>query len=498
MRPVAVVDIGSNTVRLVIYDSLSRAPFPRFNEKSLCGLGAELDTSGRLPDEGIEATLNAVHRYGVIARAMDVGRIDILATEAVRNAQNGADLVAAIEERTGLPVRVLSGTEEAFHAAMGVVAGFWRPSGVVADMGGGSLEFSSLAESGAALPLASLPLGALRVQPLLSGEPKAAKKQLDDIFASQPWGKKRPERFYAVGGGWRALARIHLASQNAILPIVHGLELQPATVRALAKSIVKARPDEIARLPGLPSRRAESIQAAAIVLDRLLKAMAPERVVFSALGLREGWLHACLPAENQALDPLLEGAAAYGRPRARVPHIGEAMRDWTAPLFAGETAREARLRLAVCELSDIGWRDHPELRAQQSFYRVIQFPFVAIDHAERVFLATALHSRYGGSDTEPEIQPFMQMLSPAERGRAVVLGRLLQLGYRFSGSVPELLGHASLAIEGETLRLVISSTEDMPDTEPVRVRLKNLAKALGLRRTDILRQPPGSPDQAGC
>lgn len=490
--PVAVMDIGSNSVRLVIYDDLSRAPFPRFNEKSLCGLGRDLDTTGALPEAAITATVNAVHRYCAIARAMQAHRIDVIATEAVRGASNGHTLVAAIEERTGLATRILTGAEEARYAALGVAAGIWRPAGIVGDLGGGSLELSSLEPGDNGVPIVSpattsLPLGALRLKPLLDADPRAAKKHLDDIFAERPWGDASTDCFYVVGGGWRALARVHLANQGAPLRVVHGLELDLDTTRQLTKSILRASPDEIGQLPGVPGRRVETIQAAALALDRLVKAMQPRRVVFSALGLREGWLFACLPPEQQALDPLLVGAAAFGRPRARVPHIGEAMQDWTAPLFAGETEAEARLRLAACELSDFGWRDHPELRALQSFHRLTQFPFIGLDHAERVFIAMAIYSRYGGSDSEPEIQPVLQLLAPAERQRAIILGRALQLGYRFSGSVPELLTHATLALAGDTLRLVISTLEDVPDAEPVNDRLKNVAKALGLRRTEVVR-----------
>jgi len=495
--PVAVIDIGSNSVRLVIYDSLSRAPFPRFNEKSLVGLGRELDQTGNLPAGAIAACINAVHRYCAIAAAMRVARVDILATEAVRRATNGRRLVDAIRRRTGHEVRLLDGNAEARFAALGVVAGFWRPAGVVGDLGGGSLELSTLAADAAGgstvgPATTSLPLGALRLLPLFQKNAKAARQRLDEAFADCPWGRpadgQPPERFYLVGGGWRALARIHLARNAAPLRVVHGLQLDLPTARALLKVVLKASPEQVRQLPGVPSRRVDTIQVAALVLDRLLKAMAPNAVVFSALGLREGWLHACLPPEEQALDPLLVGAAAFGRPRARVPHIGEAMVAWTAPLFDGETGCEARLRVAACELSDFGWRDHPELRALQGFHRLAQFPFVAVDHAERVFIAAVIHSRYGGSESEPEIQPALDLLSAADRQRAIVLGRALQLGYRFSASVPELLAHARLALAGDSLRLVLATTEDVPDSEPVRVRLKSLAKALGLRRTEIIRQ----------
>lgn len=485
--PVAVVDIGSNSVRLVIYDTLSRAPFPRFNEKSLCGLGSELDTTGRLPEAGIAACVNAVHRYSVIAQAMRAERIDILATEAVRRADNGGTLVDRVEARTGCRMRILSGAEEAQLAAQGVALGFHRPTGIVGDMGGGSLELSSVLEGRVGTETASLPLGALRVLPLMAKDERAAKRHLDEVFAARPWGDGAVERFFVVGGGWRALARVHLAMVDAPVRVVHGLQLDLDAARGLAKTILKTAPQQVPLLPGVPSRRADTLRAAALVFDRLLKAMQPREVVFSALGLREGWLHRSLPADECQLDPLLVGAATFGRPRARVPHIGEAMARWTAPLFADETERQARLRIAACELSDIGWRDHADLRAQQSFHRLSQFPFVALDHAERVFIAFAIYRRYGGNKTEPGIEAALNLLTAADRQRAGVLGCALRVGYRLSGSVPELLAHARLAVADDCVSLVLATEEDVPDSEPVRSRLKDLAKALGVKGVEIVR-----------
>ncbi len=485
--PVAVVDIGSNSVRLVIYDTLSRAPFPRFNEKSLCGLGSELDTTGRLPEESIDSCVNAVHRYCVIAHAMRAGRIDLLATEAVRRAENAKDLVEAIRARTGRRVRILTGSEEAQLAAQGVAAGFHRPTGVVGDLGGGSLELSSVSDGRVGREATTLPLGALRVLPLMARDERAAKRHLDEIFADRPWAAADVERFFVVGGGWRALARIHLATIQAPLRVVHGLELDYDTARRLTKTILKTAPDQVPLLPGVPARRTTTVRAAALVLHRLLKAMQPDRIVFSALGLREGWLHRRLPAAERGLDPLLVGAATFGRPRARVPHIGEAMAEWTAHLFTSETEQKKRLRIATCELSDIGWRDHAELRALQNFHRLSEFPFVALDHAERVFIALAIHRRYGGADGDPGLDAAASLLDPASRQRAGVLGCALRLGYRFSGSVPELLEHARLEVDDERVTMRLTTDEDVPDSDPVRSRLRDLARTLGVKGSDIVR-----------
>jgi len=483
-RPVAVLDLGSNSVRLVIYDKLGRAPFPRFNEKSLCGLGGELDSTGRLPEAGILCTLQAVRRYGAIARAMRAERVDIIATEALRRAENGPDLLARIEAESGHRPHLLSGDDEARLAAMGVASGFHEPSGMVGDLGGGSLELARIREGAVEAARASLPLGALRVRAMMGEAGDSAKKRVDAMLGEVA-GQDTGGRFYAVGGGWRALARIHIAGTGNPIKVTHGLELDPKEARKLAKSLLRRNRSELAALPGLPRRRLDTLPAAALVFDRVVKRLRPDRVVFSALGLREGWLHGCLPEEEKRADPLVVGAREFGRPRSRVESIGVAMAEWTAQLFPEETAGERRLRLAVAELSDIGWRDHPEVRAFECFTRLLQFPFVALDHGERVFLAAAIHARYGGSANDPRLAPALALLDAAARRRALILGRALQLGYRFSGSVPELLREGRLRRADDALIFEVASTEMVPEADVVRSRLKNLGKAMGVRRTEI-------------
>jgi len=113
-----VIDIGSNSIRLVVYDGLNRAPFPRFNEKSMVALGAGMDADGCFSKDTISRALQAIRRLDAIAKAMQVKRVDVLATEAMRKALNGAELIDAITETTGLKTRVLTGEEEAFYALL--------------------------------------------------------------------------------------------------------------------------------------------------------------------------------------------------------------------------------------------------------------------------------------------------------------------------------------------------------------------------------------------
>lgn len=484
-RHFAVVDIGSNSVRLVVYDQLGRSPIPRFNEKSLCGLGAGLNESGALSADSIDRTVQALHRFCAIARAMDVGRIDVFATEAVRRASNGSALADAIRERSGLAVRILSGEEEAHYSALGVISGAYRPVGLIGDIGGGSLEVAEILDDRVGDRSVSLPLGTLPVQSMMREDFAGARQRIDEMLQESLPPLLTEPVFYPVGGGWRALAHVHIARTAAPIRVAHGYELDAKEARALAKSIARSAPKEVAALPGVPTRRVATLPAAALVLERVLKCLKPERVVFSALGLREGWLYAQLTPEEQYRDPLVEGAQAFGTPFARVPRFGAALARWTDDLFPGEMPADRRLRVAVCALTDIGWRDHADVRAAESFRRVVQFPFIGVTHPERVFLGAAIHARYGGKPDDPVLTPASGLLSASQLRRAQILGRALLLGHRFSGSVPEILDTARLRISADAVRIEVRSVEDVPDSDAVRTRLKQLAKALGVHRTEI-------------
>jgi exopolyphosphatase/guanosine-5'-triphosphate,3'-diphosphate pyrophosphatase len=482
--PYAIVDIGSNSVRLVVYDELGRAPFPRFNEKSLCRLAAGLAETGKLADDGFRRTVEATRRFRAIADAMGVARIDVLATEATRRASNGHLLVAAISNEAGLDVRILSGAEEA-SAAMGVISGFFRPAGLVGDMGGGSLEVAEVLDDRVGERWVSLPLGALPVQALIAKRGAQAKEDIDGLLRDKLPPVLTEPVFYAVGGGWRALAKVHMALEGPPVQVVHGYSLDAREARSFAKRLWRMSPTKLAALPGVPARRASTLPAAALVLHRVLKRLAPERVVFSALGVREGWLYAQLPAEERYLDPLVEGAQTLGFPQSRVAEFGPALADWTRELFPGEIPSDRRLRLAACALSDIAWRDHPDVRAQECFRRVLQFPFIGLEHAERVFLALTLHARYGGNSNDPGLAPAVEILTEGAQSRARILGRSLLLAYRLSGGVPEILRRTRLHIQAGCIRLEVDEAARVPDSEVVINRLELLAAAAGVPRTEI-------------
>ena len=439
-----VIDIGSNSIRLVVFEGLLRAPLPMFNERILCGLGRNLHDTGRLDPEGIEGALLNVERFGVLLRAMGVTRFDAIATAAVRDAEDGAKFVAEVERRCGIRVRVLSGAEEAELAALGVLSGAPVADGVVGDLGGGSLELVHLVEGDIA-EQATLPLRPLNLFAASGGQRKRARKIIDDALAGLSWlGKMRGRAFYAVGGNWRALAHAHMAHSGYPLNIIHHYRLRRGDLAKIADLISRQSRESLTGIRGVSSRRIDLLPLAALVMVRLLAVAAPRDVVFSAHGLREGLSFACLGERSRNEDPLLSAAGDIYERTARFPDRVAELHEWTERLFPEESAPERRLRQAVCLLSDVGWRVHPDYRAAQASAEVLHARALHVDHQERVFLALAVYGRYTSRETHGELRTVEKLLDAGTAKRARILGSAVRLGETLCGGVPGVLGRFSL------------------------------------------------------
>src|SRR6185437_11260235 len=365
---IAVIDIGSNSLRLVVYDGVGRAPLPLFNEKVLCGLGRNLGRTGRLNADAIAAALENLQRFVALARAVGVARLDIIATAAVRDASDGAQFVAEATRRCGVPVTILDGAAEGNLSALGVVAGIPLADGVVGDLGGGSVELIPV-DLGQVGEGPSLPLGPLRLAEYADDE-KRLREIVDGHIAGVPWLRRyRGRSFYLVGGAWRALARIHMDQVGYPLHIIQNYAVPRGEAEQIFRFISRLSRKSLEKMAAVSKRRIEAVPLAAFVLSRIVDAIAPERLVFSAYGLREGHLYDLLPDAERKLDPLLVACAAMARAYPRFGIGGEELFDWMTPLFPGEEARRRRLRQAVALLSDSAWNEHPDYRADEAFMR---------------------------------------------------------------------------------------------------------------------------------
>jgi len=490
-EPVAVIDVGSNSVRMVVFTGPPRGRLPIFNEKILCGLGAALEETGRLDPSGAERARAALQRYVALCPRMGVGKIHAVATAAVREAEDGAAFVADVERDIGLRIRVLTGHEEARYAGFGVLHGNNDHDGVVGDLGGGSLELVVL-DDGQVTEWATLPIGTLRLAKSQSAE--HARGRIDGAMSTVPWLRaSRGRTLYLVGGAWRSLARVHMAHNNYPLHVIDNYETTPSTIRSVSRLLTKQSPESLRHLDGVSPRRAGSLPVASAVLRRLLAMAQPRRVVFSAHGLREGVLYDSLSPTERAGDPLIEACRTMADQESRFAVVGSELFEWMQPIFSddGDGDAEARLRLGACLLSDTGWRVHPDYREYQVFRGILRAPFAGVKHDERAFMAYAVYVRYRGRADGKLHRQAAALIDPVMLKQAERTGLALRLAHTLTGGTPATIAQSRLRIDDDYLTLAVGPESRALLGETVSRRLKGLAKVFG--REPKLQDGIGSP-----
>ncbi len=476
---IGVIDIGSNSIRLVVYDGTRRFAVPLFNERVICGLGRDLAKTGRLDPDGRATAFQTLGRFVTLADAMGVTTLEGLATAAVRDAEDGARFVRDLKRRFGLKVRVLSGREEAQLSALGVRGGIPEADGVMCDLGGGSLELVMLDDGGFGEGI-TLPVGTLRLLQASGGSVKKARRIVEGHLDGLAWLEDAQGRdLYLVGGAWRTLARVHMAQADYPLSVVHAYSLSADQGRDLTGLIGRLSPRSLQSIPNVSKRRVATLPYAALVLGALIEATAPRALVFSAYGLREGWFIDRLPARLSNEDPLLAGCRELAERLGRHGTLPQALLDWPKPLFPDETPAEERLRIAATLLSDIGWSEHPDYRASQVYFRILRLGMVGIDHQERAFLALAGYVRYGGQPDDKTAADARRLLKAEDLRRATVLGLALRLVQTLSGGAPELVSRSRVVVDGDDLLLIAPAGDGLLASEAVQRRLKSLAAAIG-------------------
>jgi exopolyphosphatase / guanosine-5'-triphosphate,3'-diphosphate pyrophosphatase len=481
---VAVVDIGSNSLRLVVYDGIRRAPRNLLNEKVMCGLGRSLEETGRLDPDGVLLAHANLQRFIALARSIGVVRLDVLATAAVRDASDGRGFVAEIEKRHRLKVKVLAGAEEGRLSAFGVLAGIPDANGVVGDLGGGSVELVPVA-GGQVGSAATLPIGPLRLA-VHADDDRKLRDVVDKHLASIAWlgTKLDGGAFYAVGGAWRALARIHMEQSRYPLHIIQQYTVPRGEAEDFLDILARQSRKSLEKITTVSRKRLDGVPIAARVLHRLLRRVAPKQLVFSAFGLREGHVYSLLRGDMQRQDPLLAACADLALANRRFGADGEELFAWTSPLFVDESDPRRRLRHAASLLGDIAWDEHPDYRAEQALHNVLYMPIAGLDHGERAWLAATSFARYGGGENSFEV--LHALLDEDARTAARVAGLALRLGYTLSGGVPGLLGRSKLGLEGGALVLSLAPEAAKRFGESVQRRLDALGRSLG-KRTEVRR-----------
>lgn len=471
--PVGIIDIGSNSVRFVAYGGAERVPSVLFNEKILAGLGRRVASEGKLDDKAMGLALQSLARFRQLAREMRLKRLHTVATAAVRDASNGKAFIRQVQA-LGLRPRVISGEEEAELAGLGVISAIPRANGIVADLGGGSLELIGVARGGAGEGI-SLPLGVLRVGPD-PDKSEIAKAIRQATRSSRLKDAARGHSLYLVGGSFRALALLDMKIMGHPLPIIHHHRIDCDRLPEIHRALRSKTVEELKALAQVASGRIPTLPAAATILEAMIGTLGPKRVIVSAFGLREGLLYRDLGEAVRDEDPLLAAALEVGNRLGRFGDHGALLDIWMNSLFPDEGADMRRLRLAACLLGDIAWNAHPDYRAERAVDMALHGNWVGIDSHGRAVLGRALCSAFGGDGGfSAEVA---KLLKPGEVDRVIAWGRAIRLAQRISGGTEALLRRTSIDLAAGRVVLTIPEKYRVLYSSAVERRLAQLARSL--------------------
>ena len=482
---VAVIDIGSNSVRLVVYEQMARSLVSVFNEKTLCGLGREVQSTGLLAPDAVDKALTSLKRFHALCKIQRVGRVHAIATAACRDASNGPDFITRAERICGVPIEILSGPREAKLSALGVISGIHRPDGIVGDLGGGSLELVDV-RGHRIRGGVTLPLGSLALQDLAHKSLKRAERIVEGELSELPRLKAgRGRTFYAVGGTWRALARIHILQSGYPMKVMHGYSIPAPDALIFAQRLRRlAAADMLANIEAVAEARRPLLTYAALVLEHIIRWANPKTITFSTFGVREGLLYSMLPEAERARDGLLCAAQTLNELLSRSARHAQELIEWTDRLarviHLRETEEDRRLRHAACLLSDIAWRVHPDHRGEQTLELIFNGNFGSITHQGRAFVALSVFFRYAGLSEENQPPVIIQdQVMPAMLERARVLGAAFRVAHLISAARPGVLPATHFRSKGRKLMLVFE--HQMVDLVADRVgsRFKQLARLIG-------------------
>ena len=490
---VAVIDIGSNSVRLVVYETLARSLITIFNEKALCGLGREVQSTGLLAPDAVTKALTALRRFRALCRVMRVGRVHAIATAACRDASNGPDFIAKAERICGTTIEILSGPREAKLSALGVISGVHRPDGIVGDLGGGSLELIDVkgnrVRGGLTLPLGSLALQDMSHRSVKRAE-RIVRSELTDVALIK---SGRARTFYAVGGTWRALARIHIVQSGYPIGVMHGYSISAAEALDFAGRLRRlVATDTLANIEVVADARRPLLAYAALVLEYIIRVARPKTIVFSTFGVREGLFYEILPNAERSKDGFICAAQKLNELLSRSARHAEELIEWTDRFVRvvklRETEEDRRLRHAACLLSDIGWRIHPDHRGEETLNIITNGNFGSVSHQGRVFVALSVFYRYAGLSEQNEPPLTMRgMVPPAMLERARMLGAAFRVAHLISAARTGVLPATHFRSHNRKLMLVFEHKLVDLVADRVGSRFKQLARLVG-RTGSIVRR----------
>ncbi|GEM_PF-43398 len=482
---VGVVDVGSNSVRMVVFDGAARSPAYFYNEKILCGLGKGLAETGMLNPQGKERALAALKRFALLAEGMGAAPLTVVATAATREAGDGPEFQAQVLAETGLQLHVINGDEEARLSAQGVLLGWPGAAGLVCDIGGNSMELARIG-GGKVGKRISTQLGPFRLQQIEGGEEQRRAVIRRVLRQAQSKLHSEGERFYLVGGSWRVIARLDMERRNYPLTVLHEYRMPIPQILSTLDWLQGADLTSLRVRTGTSADRMELVPLACEVLRKIIDTFKPSEIDVSSYGIREGMLYESMPPALRDRDPLLEAARIAEITSARIPGTGKKLFEFLQPLFRDASDERIRLVKAACLLHDTTWRAHPDYRADLCFDNATRANLGGLDHQGRVFLGLSLLHRYKNSRSGSRLDALFRLLSEEEIQEAEVLGKAMRFGAMFAGGDPVRAGKLDWLPKQRILRLKLTPLGEDLFGEVAMARFNSLAQSLRAK-TEIIR-----------
>ncbi|WP_170466351.1 Ppx/GppA family phosphatase [Ruegeria arenilitoris] len=474
---VGVVDVGSNSVRMVIFDGAARSPAYFYNEKVMCELGAGLSDTGRLNPVGRKRALSALSRFARLADDLGLPGLHVVATAAVREAEDGPDFCAEVQAETGLTVSVINGAEEARLSAQGVLLGWPGAYGLICDIGGSSMELAEIGDGEVGRRVTSA-LGPLKLRDIKGGR-RARKAHIKTTMESlrDKMGPQR-DRLFLVGGSWRAFARLDMLRRGYPLNVLHEYRMTTTQVRETIKFIESGDPEKLRSAAGVSSSRMALIPYAMDVLARLIRTFKPKDIAISSYGIREGLLYEQMPQNLRDRDPLIEASRFSEAKDARLPGFGKLLFEFVMPIFKSAPPARVRLIKAACLLHDVSWRAHPDYRAEVCFDNVTRANLGGLKHSERVFIGLALQHRYRNKREGNRFAPLYELLDEKEQKQAEILGKAMRFGAMLWMKSDAKMGTLKFYPKKRQLELILPKAASPLFSEVAVSRLNSLGNAL--------------------
>ena len=475
---VGVIDVGSNSVRLVVFDGAARSPAYFFNEKVMAALGAGLSETGKLNPVGRQRALRAIRRFAGLAQGMGLPPLTAVATAAVREASDGADFRAEVLRETGVKIWVIDGQEEARLSAQGVLLGWPKSYGLVCDIGGSSMELADISDGNVGRRVTS-PLGPLKLREIKGGK-KALKSHIREVMDGLhvEMNRETAMRIFLVGGSWRAIARIDMERRGYPLTVLHEYRMTARQIGQTADYIGSANLDDLRGRCNISSDRMSLVPYAIHVLKELVRTFKPKDITVSSYGIREGMLYEQMPQELRDRDPLIESCRFAEAKDARLPGFGKVLYDFILPLFPRADWQKLRIIKAACLLHDVTWRAHPDYRDEVAFDNATRANLGGLKHQERIFLGLSLLHRYSNKREGSRFEPLFRLLTPEQQQEAEILGKAMRFGAMLWLQADEAPGQFNWKPKKRSLELVLNAHARPLFGEVAEQRFSALATAM--------------------